>query len=137
MPDSFLVMLRHDWPADVFHRKGLTFQRGVPRDVDATQLENLAKRDLGNALVLVNPETAKADHAATADAAADVDCFLLNPPPRLVRSADDDELPGDKTTDAANLAASSPAASLQTSTATTTSDNDAASKGRKRAAKAA
>lgn len=70
-----LVMLRNDWPGDTFRRAGLEFQRAVPIDVETDTLKKLTG-DLGKALVLVSTTTAKADHDATAEAAADLDAFL-------------------------------------------------------------
>ncbi len=70
-----LVMLRTDWPSDTFRRADLVFERGVPADVDDATAKRLAD-DLGKSLVLINPTNAKADHEATAEAAADLDAFL-------------------------------------------------------------
>lgn len=70
-----LVMLRSDWPGDSFRRAGIEFQRANPIDVGDEALKALSG-DLGKALVIVNSSTAKADHEATAEAAADLDAFL-------------------------------------------------------------
>ena len=71
-----LVMLRTDWPGDTFRRGGIVFERGIPIDVDDETLKLLAN-DLGKSLVLVKHANAKADHDATAEAAADLDAFLM------------------------------------------------------------
>lgn len=83
-----LVMLRSNWPGDTFRRAGIEFQRGNPVDLDEAALKSVA-RDLGKALVLVSATTAKADHDATAEAAADLDAFLKKTPPPVAPSTDE------------------------------------------------